>query len=229
MEETMAEPDPQDLSNAGVKEASSKSVEEGRNIYEQVHDLTLAALSSRRFDRQGIRDVVRAVSEGATLGAETSRADMRQAVSQAFRGLDEALRKSAEAGEGALKQLVATGRDFSDRELKQALASMKSLENDFLSVVGQVTDSASARVAPELRRVLDEARQRGTETGKQVASTMTEFAQRFSSASLDVTLAGLEAATDFGGRFAQAASGILAGIADALAERRKETKDTPAP
>ena len=49
---------------------------------------------------------------------------------------------------------------------------------------------------------------------------MAEFAQRFSTASLDVALGGLEAPTEFSARFAQAAGGALAGIADAIAEQR---------
>jgi hypothetical protein len=52
------------------------------------------------------------------------------------------------------------------------------------------------------------------------ATTFAELAQRFSIASLDVTLAGLEAATVVGSRFAQLAGGILSAIADVLAEPR---------
>ena len=54
--------------------------------------------------------------------------------------------------------------------------------------------------------------------------TFTDLAQRFSAAWLDVTLAGLEVASEVGMRFAQVTSGILGGIADALAEHRPDTK-----
>ena len=218
----MAQHDPQEMSGERIRESASESVRKGEDIRARVHDLTLLALRSRRFDRREIREVVRAITEGITLGAEQSRADLRQSLSEAFRGLDEALRKSSEAGRSALRQLVATGRGFTEQDLKQALANMKKLEDDFLSTVEHVADAASERVRPELREVLDRARRTGTETGKQVAGTMTEFAQRFSVASIDVTLAGLEAASEFGARFAQAASGVLAGVADALKERQPE-------
>jgi len=71
--------------------------------------------------------------------------------------------------------------------------------------------------------VLSEARRTGTETGRQVASTLTEFAQRASVASLDVTLAGLQAAGEFGARFALLAAGVLGGIADAIRKPESES------
>jgi len=160
-------------SGEGVRERASETVRSGADIRNRVHDLTLEALRSRRFDREGIRQTVRAVAEGAALGAEKSRADLRQALADAFRGMDEALTRSAEAGRTAVQQMVATGRDFSDAELKQALASLRKLEDDFLATVGHVADAASDKVAPEMRKILDEARVSGTETGRKVSSTIS--------------------------------------------------------
>ena len=207
-----------------IKQAASESVREGADIRTKVHDVTLLALKNRRFDRHGMREVVQAITEGIAFGAEQSRGELRQALSEAFRGLDQALTRSAEAGRAALGQLVATGRDISDAELKQALATMKKLEDDFLATASQAAESASEKVRPELQRIIDDARHTGTDTGKMVATTFTEFAQRFSIASLDIALAGMEAATEVGTRFAKLASGILGGIADALAEPRSDKK-----
>jgi hypothetical protein len=223
-EDAMAERD--DVSGAGLKDRASEAVREGADIRARLHDITLEALRNRRFDREGIRAAVRTVAEGAALGAEKSRADLRQALADAFRGMDEALVRSAEAGRAALTQLAATGRDFSDSELKQALASLRKLEDDFLATVGQVADAASEKVAPELRRVLHDARSSGTETGRRVSATLTEFAERFSVASIDLALAGMAAAAEFGARFAQAAGGVLAGMADAMQDRRRSGKES---
>ena len=185
--------------------------------------MTLLALKARRFDRHGVREVVGAVTQGLALGAEESRGELRQALSEAFRGLDDALRRSAESGATALRQFVATGKEFSDTDFKQTLATMKKLEDDFYRP-RHMAEAASEKVRPELRQLIDTARTSGTETGKTVALTFTELAQRFSGAWLDVTLAGLEIANEVGTRFAQVTSGILGGIADALAERRPDTK-----
>jgi hypothetical protein len=184
----------------------------------------MLALKARKFDRHGVREVVGAVTDGLALGAEQSRGELRQALAEAFRGLDDALRRSAEAGGASLRQFVATGKDFSDTEFKQTLATMKKLEDDFLSAAAHAADAASEKVRPELRQLIDTARRSGTDTGKTVALTFTELAQRFSAAWLDVTLAGLEVASEVGTRFAQVTSGILGGIADALADRRPDSK-----
>jgi uncharacterized protein DUF6781 len=219
----------QSYSSEDIRESASGSMRGADDIHHRVHDLTLRALRSRRFSRTEIRDVVRAITEGITLGADQSRSDMRQALADAFRGLDEALRKSTEAGQTALRDLVATGRNFSESDLKRALADMRKLEEDFLSTLEQVADSANDRVRPELRELIARARRGGTATGRQLATMMGEFAQRFSSASIDVALGGLEAASEFSARFAQVAGGVLAGFADVLGEQRTRRRDATTP
>jgi ElaB/YqjD/DUF883 family membrane-anchored ribosome-binding protein len=138
--------------------------------------------------------------------------------------MDQALTRSAEAGGAALRQLAVTGKDLSNTEIRQALVTMKKLEDDFLATAGQAAEAASEKIRPELRRILDTARKTGTETGKAAATSMTDVTQRFSIASLDVALAGMEVAAEVGTRFAQLAGGILSGIADALAQPRTDKK-----
>jgi hypothetical protein len=200
-----------------IRKAASESVREGVDIRARIRDMTLLALTSGRFDRYSMREVVRAVTEGMALGAEESRADFRKALAEAFHGMDEALTRSAETGRVALSQFVASGKSLSDTELKQALHTMKRLEDDFLSTAGTVAQAANDKVRPELSRLIDTARVNGTETGKMAAATLTDLAVRFSVASVDITLAGMEVAGVMGSRFAQLASGVLGGIGDALA------------
>lgn len=200
-------------SSDSIRQAAADSVKAGQDISRRVRDLTLEALKLRRFDREGIREVVRAVSEGMTLGAPSSGIGMRQAMAQAFRGMDEALTKSVQAGEAALRQLVATGRGITDNEVKQALAGLKKIEEDFVATVSQVADSANERARPELRQLLSQATHAGTETGRQSAKLMAEF-----------TFSGIELAGQFSVRFAQIAGGVLAGMADALEKSATDRK-----
>ncbi len=206
----------QPYSDEAIRGAASESVRQGEHIRERVREVTLQALRERRFDGPGVRAVIRAVTEGVATGAGKSRTEMRYAISEALTGLDQALRTSAEAGTAALKQLSSTGRSFSDNELKQAIGTMRRLEEDFFDTVGQVAEGASTQVQPQLREALANARRTGTATGRQVALTLGEFAQRFSIASLDATVAGLEVASEVGQRFAALTSGLLSGVAEAL-------------
>lgn len=205
----MADHDPSET----IRQAAADSMRHGEDIRRRVHDLTLEALKSRRFDREGIRDVVRAVTEGVTRGADADGSGLRQRLGEAFRGMDEALTKSVAAGQQALRQMVATGRGFSEHELKQGVAGLKKIEHDFVETVNEVAASANERLRPELKEALRQTLHAGTETGRQSARLMAEF-----------TLTGIELAGEFSARFAQVASGVLAGMADALQQRKTQDK-----
>ena len=211
----MAQYTTQDLSEERLRQAAEEFVRHGVDVRTRVHDLTLAALQSRRFDRDAMRDVFRAVTAGMASGAENT-PDMRQALADGLKGMDQALARSAQAGAAALKQLASSGRTFSESDLKAALANLKKLEDDFVSTVSNVADSVVTPVQPELRGALGNLTHAGTETGKQLALAVNELAYRFASLSLDASLAGIEMAGEFGARFANLASGFLSGIADAL-------------
>lgn len=199
-----------------LRQAAGEAMKAGEDVTRRFREIALSALSNRRFDREGIRDVVRALTEGMAAAAPSSTGSMRKAMGQAFRGMDEALTKSVEAGHAALRQMVAAGRGISDNEVKQALAGLKKIEQDFVATVSQVASSANERVRPELEDLVKRAARAGTDTGRQAAHLMTEFA-----------FAGIELAGEFSARFARMASGVLAGMADALeksaAERKKKT------
>ncbi len=204
------------MADDSLRKAASEAMKTGGDVARQMRDITLEALKNRRFDREGIREVVRAVTEGMAAAAPASGGSMRKLMGQAFRGMDEALTKSVEAGESALRQMVATGRSISDNEVKQALAGLKKIEEDFVATVSQVASSASERTRPELRALVERAAHAGTETGRRTAHLMKEF-----------TFSGMELAGQFSVRFAQLASGVLAGMADALeksaAEKQRKT------
>jgi hypothetical protein len=220
----MTEKQPQGTSREELKEKAEKVFQEGRDIRTQVHDLTLEALAGRRFDPEGIRDVVRTMGEGIASGAQRSGENMHQVVSEALAGLDQALMRSVEAGRLALEQLLAEGRRLSDRELQVAFDGLRRLEEDFLATVEQVAEAAGEGIRPELREALARARHNGTETGREVARLMTELGQRISKATLHAAFTGVETAVEVGARFAQVAGGILSGLADCLRERRSEAK-----
>ncbi len=204
----MADQDPSET----IRQAAADSMRHGEDIRRRVHDVTLEALKNRRFDREGIREAVRAVTEGVTLGADADRSGLRERLGEAFHGMDEALTKSVEAGQQALRQMLATGRGFSDNELKQGVAGLKKIEHDFVDTVNQVASSANERLRPELKEALRQTLHAGTETGRQTARLLAEF-----------TLTGIELAGEFSSRFAQMASGLLAGMADALQQKKDST------
>ena len=218
----MADNPAREVSNEDLRAAVSESVEEGLDIRDRVRDLTLQAIRSRRLDPEEVRQIMSAATEGISLGAEKRGADMRAALADAVKGLDEAFMKSAEAGRLALEELTSHTRDFSENELKQALANMKKMEEDFLATLHQVASTARPVVRTQMDGLLNHMRRSGTDTGMKVASTMSEFAHRMAQAHIDSRVAGLEAAQELSERWAQMTSGFLAGLAEAL--RRDDTR-----
>lgn len=209
-----------DFSDEGIKQAASTVVSEGQDIRERVRDLTLTAIRQRRMEADEVKDVVKALTEGISLGLGKRADDSKQALAQAFSGLDAALMKSAEASHLALRQLTDRSSDFSKQDLKAALDNLKKIEQDFLSTVNEVADKTSGHVRAEFDDLLTHARRTGTDTGRQVSSTLSAFSQQIHGVAHDARAAGSGAAHKLSSRFTQLAAGILEGVAQALREKK---------
>ena len=61
-------------STESIRKAASESMKAGEDIARRFRDLTLDALKNRRFDREGIREVVRAAAEGMAAATPRARA-----------------------------------------------------------------------------------------------------------------------------------------------------------
>jgi hypothetical protein len=216
----------QDMSNEQIREAASASMAGGENIRERVRELTLKALQSRRLDFTAMREVMTSMTQGISVGAERRGQDVRQALSEAFAGMDQAMSKAAQASSLALKELAARGREFSDNELKQGLERMRQMEGDFLDSVRQVSQSASGSVKSEWQDLIAHAQRAGTDTGRVISQTARDFSARMTATMSEGAIAGVEAARQFGERFAALTCGILAGMSEAL--RRDKDKDNKA-
>jgi hypothetical protein len=215
----------QDLSGDALKQAAADSVASSEDIRGRVRDLTLRALQQRRFDHEGLRDVLRSMTAGISLGAERRGKDVKAALAEAFAGMDQALTKVAQAGSLAIRELTAKGRDFNEGDLKQALDQMKRMEQEFLDTVRQVSQTTGGAVRSEWHDLLSHAQRAGTDTGAMVSQTLREFGSRVAATVADTTVAGLDAARIFGERFAQAASGFLLAMSEALQpDAKKDSK-----
>jgi hypothetical protein len=215
----------QDMSNEQIREAASASMASGENIRERVRALTLQALQSRRLDFSAMREVMTSLTQGISLGAERRGQDVRQALSEAFAGMDQAMSKAAQASSLALKELAARGRDFSDNELKQGLERMRQMEGDFLDSVRQVSRSTSGSVKSEWQDLVAHAQRAGTDTGRVISQTARDFSARMTATMSEGAVAGVEAARQFGERFAALTSGVLAGMSEALRPDKDKDED----
>jgi hypothetical protein len=214
----------QQMSNEEIRAAASDSVAKGDDIRERVREITLRALQSRRLDFDGVRDVMKSMTEGISVGAERRGHDVRTALADAFTGMDQAMSKAAQAASLALKELADRGREFSNTELRQGLDRMRQMEGDFMDSVRQVSQAASGSVKSEWQELINHAQRAGTDTGRVISETARDFSMRMTATASDGAIAGMEAARQFGERFAALASGMLAGMAEAIRPGDKDKK-----
>jgi hypothetical protein len=207
------------MSNEEIRQAASASLAGGEQIRERVRELTLQALTSRKLDLPAMGEVLKSLTEGISLGAEQRGQDVKHALSEAFAGMDQAMSKAAQASSLALKELASRGREFSDSELKQGLERMRQMETGFLETVRQVSQSAGGAVKGEWQELVTHAQRAGTDTGQVIAQTTRDVSARLGATMSEGAIAGVEAARQFGERFAAMASGILAGMSEALKDK----------
>jgi polyhydroxyalkanoate synthesis regulator phasin len=197
---------------------AARTMVEDQSIRERVKELTSQVLQQGRVDPEAVRGVVSAVLGRASASTEMSGAKAREFFADAVKQLDDALVKSASAAHGALQQLASRGQDFTDNDLKEALVSLRKLEEDYVAVANRLAEAMSANLRHEMTELAAHAQNLGVEASVRVASMMGEFANSMGAGSGLATVRGASA------RMAMLASGLLAGIADALREQSEAKK-----
>ena len=188
-------------------------------IRQRVKGLTSQVLQQGRVDPEAVRDVVRAVIGRTPANAAVSGADARGMFADAVRGLDEALVKSASAAHGALQQLASRGKDFTDNDLKEALVGLRKLEEDYMATANRLAEAMSGNLRREMTELAVHAQNVGVEASARVATMMGEIASGMGATPGLATMRGASV------RMALVASGVLAGVADALRDQTEAKKD----
>jgi uncharacterized protein DUF6781 len=189
------------------------AVIEDQAIRQRVKGLTSQVLQEGRVDPDAVRDVVRAMIGGTPDNAAASGVEARELFADAVRRLDEALVKSANATHGALQQLASRGQDFTDNDLKEALVSLRKLEEDYVAAANRLTEEMGGNLRREMTELAGHAQNVGVEASVRVASLMGEFASGMGTTPGLATMRGASA------RMALFASGVLDGVADALRDQ----------
>ena len=210
-----------DSENDQIKAEVAVATEQSENLHARVRDITVRAMSRRALSSGEIMAVVRAVTEGITLGLGHRTGEIKEAVREALGGLDEALQKVAESTKLAAQQLIAQGKEFGVQDLKPAMDELKQLEEMFLNTVSKVSEAAGGRIKEEFTAQLKHVRRSGTDSGRVIAATLAEFNQRTGSTLKSGVRQTTGAALEMKQRLTLLASGILAGMADALQEKAK--------
>ena len=189
-------------------------------IRERARELTSQVLQRGRVDTDALRDIVRAVTGQTANDAVAGDSEARESFVDGVQRLDEALLKSASATHDALQQLASRGKDFTDNDLKDALVRLRKLEEDYVAIASRIAEVMTGNLRREMMGLAVHARGVGTEASARIAGMMGEFASRMG----EGATSGLETMRGTGIRMTLLASGVLAGVADALGDRTEVKK-----
>lgn len=210
--------DPRSNDPAQEAASSATAAHEGEEIRDRARELASQVLRGGKVDPQGVEEVVRSIIPGPPGRPEAPAGDRRQTLLDALPETSEALNRCAAASTAALEKIGAKGVDFTDNDLKVALAALSELQQAYVNATNVLADTATGNVQSELRRLAGITQRASTDAGVQTAKLMSEFASRLSSASQAGAAGGFEAARDYGVRMSMLASGVLAGFADAMSQ-----------
>jgi hypothetical protein len=194
------------------------SVTEDETIRRRVKGLTSQVLQQGRLDPDAVRDVLGTLV-GRTPGKTgVGGVDAGEQFADAVRELDDALMKSASATHTALQQLASRGKDFTDNDLKEALVSLRKSEEDYEAAANRITEVMNSNLRREMTELAVHAQNIGVEASARVANVVGEFASGIRATPALATVRGA------GVRMALFASGVLAGVADALRDQSEAKK-----
>jgi hypothetical protein len=209
----------------GVEEQVRAAMEAGGDIAGEVERITRDALASGKLDFRRARAVVEAVGRGASAGAEAGSAQARAAVSAALDGLQRTLVRSADDARLAMQEAASSVGRFSSGELERRVDELRTLESMMLDSLAATAKASNAAGSAVLDDLVSHAKRSGTRLGDEVDRTLRTLAGNLPEALREVALAGIGAARESSARAAEAASGLLSGVAGALRDTPRPSRD----
>ena len=128
--------------------------------------------------------------------------------------------KSASETHSALEQLASRGKDFTDNDLKEALVSLRRLEQDYAAVANRIGEAMTTNLRREMMELAVSAQNVGVEASARLAGMLGQFAGGISAAP------GMATIRDASTRTTLVFSGLLAGVADALRDQSEAKSGT---
>ena len=219
----MTDPGKAENFGSAAKEARA-AVESGENTRDAMRNITLSALRSGQLDAERITRVVHSVMQGATLGVGDAGEKSRLALKEAMAGIDDALAKSAEATRLAIEEAAGRLHDLGKRDLERSFNNLQVLESMFLDTLKDVAENSAGAAREIMHGLLRHARDSGTAAGATARTAVSALEQKLGRTLREVAAAGTDAALSTGSNLAEAASGFLSGIAEALDSKAKSMR-----
>lgn len=206
---------------ATIKEEARQAGIGKDEIGQRVHAITLQAIQHRSLNRDQIKAVLAAVSDGVHLGLSERGGDIAQSLRAAVNGMDQALVKFTQSMQLMVEEALAGGREFRAGELQQSLQTLRDLETLLVDTLRQTADSSAAILKTEMNNIVTHLKTSGSDAGRQALDTLTQLASRLQAAAHSGKLGVELGLAELASRAALFASGLLTGAAEALRNRAK--------
>ena len=204
----------------GTQDAAKDAVEEALDIQASIREITLKALSERKLDRQGIKAVIQAVTQGVLSGIDLKPDQATENFNKALQGMDEALAKSAQAAKLASEEAAAKISDFTQHDFKDTLDQLETLEELFFDTIETVAGQASDLLGGTARDLSSHLKNTGSSVGRESQMALQALRDQFASISKESLSTAVEAGKEVSNQITEIASGILAGMSDAVSHKR---------
>jgi len=202
-----------------LQEAVRRTVAAGRDLQSRVSELVFTSLSTATssFDRAHLQRVTRAALDGVNAGAQPA-ADPATVIRKSVAGVEDALLKTAGVSRLTLEEAAGHVQEFSETDLRRASDELATLQELFLTVLGDVARSASKTAQVTFTDIQRHVRDSGSALGAMLADN----ARGLQGLVPPGVRQGLRQGAGSAGRAAEElgrmAGGVLAGIARGLEE-----------
>ncbi len=219
----MKTPDTQSEHLSQLQDQTKRIVESAADIQQQVRNMTLERLQQDRLTMERIADVMHAAMKGAVEGVARLE-QPKEALVDAIAGLEEAMQKSAEAIKLSLEEATGKINEFAKDDIKSAIDEMQKLQSTFTDILGGVLRSSTNLSDDLLRTMIAHVESSGHHIGTQTDHSMRDLRQSLERVGKESVEAGVATVRKMSSELAAAASGFLAGLAEALANDGRATK-----
>lgn len=202
-----------------LKREAESAASSGGDLHGRAKQLVLDALNDGKLSFEEIRNIGQAVIEGVSVGLAEKGGEMKAGLKDAVGGMDEAIGQAAQRVTMTFREAIDRGKDFNEQELKSSIERMRDLEKDFVESLKEVASKSGGKLKEELTEISGHLGRTGTDTGNRVKESLNALYSSLNAQAGSTSSSVKEAAKTTASRLADLASGVLAGLSDALKEK----------
>jgi DNA-binding protein YbaB len=208
------------VNKENTQESARTTVLQSDDIEQDIRHLVVQTLNEGKFSPEAIKQTLQDVLTGATEGASQQLEKNTEALEQVVSGIDAALSQVAGASKLAIEEASSNLQDFSDHDLKRALTDLQDLESLFLDTLSDVANKGQETTKATLTRLLEHLQNSGSSVGDSVTKILSALHHDLSKGGRLEKIQAAEMAKTASVSFIRMASGMLAGIADSLENKK---------